>query len=86
MKIIVKLEISDSNSCNTCFSRQEFKNALGDRIDVCRVFGRVLKSEISKTALVTHYERCDECIAAECSGTGGIEIVSSDEMEEYEIL
>jgi len=86
MEIIVKLKISDANSCNTCFSRQEFKNALGDRIDVCRVFNRVLKSETSKTALVTHYERCAECIAAECPGTNGIEIVSADEMEEYEIL
>ena len=82
MEIIVEIKLSDTYPCNTCFSRQEFKNALGDRIDVCRVFNRVLKSEPARSALVTHYERCAECIAAQCGET----ISQDDYEEEYEEL
>ena len=82
MEIIVEIKLSDMNPCNTCFSRQEFKNALGDRIDVCRIFGRILKSELARSALVMKYERCQECIEAQCGET----IPQDDDEEEYEEL
>ena len=86
MEIIVEIKLSDTYPCNTCFSRQEFKNALGDRIDVCRVFNRVLKSEPARSALVTHYERCEECIAAQCSAEAEFNECPEDDDGEDEIL
>ena len=71
MKIRIEIELCGGNACSDCFCRQSVKNDSGERLEVCRAFGRIIKVKpLSFNGIVKEYIRCPECIASEIEEGG----------------
>ena len=71
MKIQIEIELCGGNECSDCFCRQSVKTDSGERLEVCRAFGRIINVKpLIFNGIVKEYIRCPECIASEIEERG----------------